>query len=239
MLIRLRAGHSGPTVVCYDEPMARPHVTLKLATSLDGRIATASGESRWITGALARVEVQRMRAGVDAVMIGAGTARADDPSLLARTEPPPAKQPARVVVTSRFEMPFEGKLFASLDQSPLYVFGGARANPAKQAVLEGAGARVERIAGESVEVDAVLERLGALGFSHVFAEGGGALAASLIVAKCVDRIEWFRAPIVLGAEGKPAIGALALTQLAQAPRWRRVALRELGPDLWESYERAS
>ncbi|MFT3726850.1 MAG: RibD family protein [Terricaulis sp.] len=218
--------------------MARPHVTLKLATSLDGRIATASGESRWITGDLARAEVQRLRAAHDAVMIGAGTARADDPSLLARSQPPPAKQPARVVVTSRFDIPFEGKLFAQLDQSPLYVFGGARTSPAKQAILEGAGARVEQLPGARVEVSAVLERLAALGITRVLAEGGGALAASLITAACVDHIEWFRAPILLGAEGRPAIGALALAQLSLAPTWRRVALRELGPDLWESYERA-
>ena len=85
--------------------MNRPRVTLKLATSLDGRIATASGESRWITSEASRAEVQKMRAAHDAVMIGAGTARADDPSLLARTEPPPAKQPMRVVLSKHFDVP--------------------------------------------------------------------------------------------------------------------------------------
>lgn len=222
--------------------MARPRVTLKLATSLDGRIATGSGESRWITGEAARAEVQRLRAAHDAVMVGAETARRDDPSLLARTEPPPTEQPARVVVTSRFDIPFEGKLFACLDQSPLLVFGGERASPARHAVLEGAGARVEQAPFSDkggLEIGAVLARLEELGFASVLAEGGGRLAASLIAADVVDRIEWFRAPLVLGAEGRPAVAGLALARLGDAPRYRRVALRELGPDVWEGYERTS
>lgn len=221
--------------------MPRPRVTLKLATSLDGRIATASGESRWITGEAARAEVHMLRASHDAVMIGAETARRDDPSLLARTAPPPAKQPARVVVTSRLDIPFEGKLYAALDQSPLFVFGAERASPARHAVLEGAGARVENVPvaeGGRIEIGAVLSRLEELGLVSVLAEGGGRLAASLIAADVVDRIEWFRAPLVLGAEGRPAVSVMALARLSDAPRYRRVALRELGPDVWESYERA-
>jgi diaminohydroxyphosphoribosylaminopyrimidine deaminase/5-amino-6-(5-phosphoribosylamino)uracil reductase len=218
--------------------MARPHVTLKLATSLDGRIAAAGGESKWITSEAARAQVQRLRAGADAVMIGAGTARADDPSLLARTNPAPAKQPARVVVTSRFDIPAPSKLLADLDRSPLFVFGGADANSAMAKMLEAAGARLERLEGREPEIAAVLERLAALGFKRVLAEGGGALAASLILARAVDRLEWFRAPILLGGDGRPAVAALALGQLSQAPRFRRVALAELGPDLWESYEQA-
>jgi diaminohydroxyphosphoribosylaminopyrimidine deaminase / 5-amino-6-(5-phosphoribosylamino)uracil reductase len=170
-------------------------------------------------------------------MIGAGTARADDPSLLVRGEPPPAKQPARVVITSAFDIPFEGKLFSQLDQSPLIVFGAERATPARQAILEAAGAQIERVSGERAEVGAVLERLGALGIKRVLVEGGGALAASLIAEGLVDRLEWFRAPSVLGEEGRPAVAALTIARLSEAPAFRRIAVRELGPDLWESYER--
>lgn len=219
--------------------MNRPHVTLKLATSLDGRIATASGESRWITGEAAREEVQRMRAGVDAVMIGAGTARADNPSLLARTDPAPARQPMRVVVTTRLDIPLEGRLFEALPESPLVIFGAERAGPARHAILEAAGALIEQVprGADGLDIGAVLMRLGELGIATLLAEGGGKLAAALIAAGAVDRLEWFRAPLLLGAEGRPAVGALALESLAQAPAWRRVALRELGPDLWESYER--
>jgi diaminohydroxyphosphoribosylaminopyrimidine deaminase/5-amino-6-(5-phosphoribosylamino)uracil reductase len=220
--------------------VSRPHLILKLATSLDGRIATGSGESRWITSEDARAEVQKLRASVDAVMIGAGTARADNPSLLARTTPPPTKQPARVVITTRFDAPFEGRLFEALDLSPLIVFGGARASPAQQAMLEDAGAKLEsvRTAGDGLDLSAVLVRLAELGVRSVLAEGGGKLAATLMAANLVERLEWFRAPIVLGEESRPAIGPLALEKLADAPAWRRVALRELGPDLWESYEQA-
>ncbi|HYD73080.1 MAG TPA: RibD family protein [Candidatus Binatia bacterium] len=220
--------------------MPHPRITLKLATSLDGRIATASGESRWITGEAARAQVQKLRASHDAVMIGAETARRDDPSLLARAEGV-ALQPARIVLTSRFDIPFEGKLFENLADSPLIVFGAERANPARQAILEGAGARVEPVPATDggIDIGAVLARLDALNFGSVLAEGGGKLAAALIAADAVARIEWFRAPLLLGAEGKPAVAALALAKLADAPRYGRVALRELGPDIWESYERVS
>ncbi len=219
--------------------MPRPHLTLKLATSLDGRIATGSGESRWITGEAARAEVHRMRAYVGAVMIGAGTARADNPSLLARTDPAAVRQPMRVVVTTRLDIPLEGRLFEGIPESPLVVFGAERAGPARHAILEAIGARIEQVprGGDGLDIDAVLLRLGELGIASLLAEGGGKLAAALIAAGAVDRLEWFRAPIVLGAEGRPAIGSFAMESLAQAPTWRRVALRELGPDLWESYER--
>jgi diaminohydroxyphosphoribosylaminopyrimidine deaminase/5-amino-6-(5-phosphoribosylamino)uracil reductase len=218
--------------------MARPHVTLKLATSLDGRIATASGESRWITGEASRAEVQLMRARVDAVMIGSGTARTDDPELLARTDPPPVKQPMRVVLDSTLTLAARGRLFASLDRAPLMVIG---ANGADAGALEAAGARAVTVAASTsggVDVGAALEWLAGQGVRSVLVEGGGKLAASLIAAGCVDRLEWMRAPIVLGAEGRPAVATLSLARLADAPAWKRVAVRELGPDLWESYERA-
>ncbi|MFO1018676.1 MAG: RibD family protein [Hyphomonadaceae bacterium] len=220
--------------------MNRPQVTLKLATSLDGRIATAAGESRWITGEAARAEVQRLRAAHDAVLIGAETARRDNPSLLARTSPPPAKQPARVVLTTRLDLPPDLKMFAELDEAPVLIFAGERTSPARHAILAAMGAQIEGVALKDggLDVNAALERLAALGYARVFVEGGGKVAAALIAANAVDRLEWFRAPMTLGGAGKPAIADLSYGALAEAPKWRRVALRELGPDLWESYERA-
>lgn len=220
--------------------MSRPHVTLKLATSLDGRIATASGESRWISGPDARAEVMRMRAQAHAVLVGAGTARADDPELLARTEPAPRRQPKRVVLDTNLALSPQGRLFATLAQAPVLIVGAEEADPARRAALQAAGARVLLASAGAGGVDVVsaLALLANDGVERLLAEGGGLLAASLIRAGAVDRIEWFRAPLLLGEEGRPAIAALAVARLSEAPAWRRVALRELGPDLWESYERA-
>jgi diaminohydroxyphosphoribosylaminopyrimidine deaminase/5-amino-6-(5-phosphoribosylamino)uracil reductase len=224
--------------------LSRPRVTLKLATSLDGRIATAAGESRWITSEAARAEVHKLRAAHDAVMIGAGTARADDPELTARTDPAPnptpARQPLRVVVTSKFNLAPQGRLFAAIATSPLLVIGRTDAPEAPRAALIAAGAGTAAVAPaeDGADLDAALAMLAAeWRVTTMLVEGGGALDGALIAAGLVDAIEWFRAPMVLGAEGIPAIGALALAQLADAPRFRRVAVRELGPDLWESYQR--
>lgn len=220
--------------------MPRPRITLKLATSLDGRIATAAGESQWITGDAARAEVQRLRAAHDAVLVGAETVRKDNPSLLARTEPPSAKQPARVVVTTRLEIPPDAKMFGDVAVAPVIVFSVPRASPARHAIIEAMGARIEPVdtGPGGVDMAAVMERLSGLGFGSVLVEGGGRIAASLMDLGVVDRIEWFRAPIVLGGEGRPALADLSYDALADAPRFKRVALRELGPDVWESYERA-
>jgi diaminohydroxyphosphoribosylaminopyrimidine deaminase / 5-amino-6-(5-phosphoribosylamino)uracil reductase len=221
--------------------MNRPRVTLKLATSLDGRIATASGESRWITGEASRAEVQKLRAAHDAVLIGAETARRDNPSLLARTEPLPAKQPARVVLTSRLDLEPDLKMFSEIDQAPVILFAVERGGPARRAIFESMGVQVEYLTareGGGVDVAAALARLNELGLQRVLVEGGGKVAAAMIAAGVVDGLEWFRAPIALGAAGRPAIADLSYGALAEAPKWRRVALRELGPDIWESYERA-
>jgi diaminohydroxyphosphoribosylaminopyrimidine deaminase/5-amino-6-(5-phosphoribosylamino)uracil reductase len=221
--------------------MQRPLVTLKLATSLDGRIATASGESRWITGEASREEVQKLRAAHDAVLVGSATVKADDPELLARTQPPPPRQPARVVLDTEFSIEARGRLFATLDQATLLVIGAADGDRARRRALEEAGAKTAGVARGPVGIDAEAA-LGLMlehGVERVLCEGGGQLAASLIAAEAVDRIEWFRAPIVLGGKGRPAIAALDVVSLSRAPAFRRVAIRELGPDIWESYERAS
>ncbi|MBS0383772.1 MAG: RibD family protein, partial [Proteobacteria bacterium] len=183
----------------------------------------------------ARAEVQRMRSDVDAIMIGAGAARVDDPELLARVEPQPAKRALRVVLDSKLSLAPRGRLIASLDQAPLLVIGVQGDGGA----LEKAGARTAKVVAKdgAVDVCAALALLGSQGITRVLVEGGGKLAASLIAGGLVDRLEWFRAPIVLGAEGRPSVGALALARLSAAPTFRRVAVRELGPDLWESYER--
>jgi diaminohydroxyphosphoribosylaminopyrimidine deaminase/5-amino-6-(5-phosphoribosylamino)uracil reductase len=211
-------------------------VTLKLATSLDGQIATASGESRWITGEASREQVHRLRAEHDAVLIGAETALADDPDLTVRLPGYTGPQPARVVLDSRQRLSPDCKLAKTARNIPTYVV--ATGEP--DAALVEAGVRVLRVpaVGEDrPELKVVVEALAAEGLSRLFVEGGGQVAASFVRCDLVDALEWFRAPTLIGGEGRPGIGALAVASLAEAPHFRRVEVREVGPDLWERYTR--
>jgi diaminohydroxyphosphoribosylaminopyrimidine deaminase/5-amino-6-(5-phosphoribosylamino)uracil reductase len=215
-------------------------VTLKLATSLDGRIATASGESRWITGPAAREQVHRLRALHQAVLVGVETAIADDPELTVRLPGFVGVQPVRVVLDSRQRLPLTSKLVRDAGRLPTMVITGQ--NPNNR--LTDAGVTVLQVMESDgrPEPRAALAALRAhlpLGeASGVFIEGGGQVAASFLAAGLVDALEWFRAPIVLGDEGRPAVGAFVLKDLAGAPRFRRVAVEAVGDDLWERYEKA-
>lgn len=215
----------------------RPMVTLKLATSLDGRIATAAGESRWITGAQARARVHRMRANHDAVLVAGGTARADDPELTVRGQGV-ACQPLRVIAARTLDVPRGGRLEASIPQGPLWLLHGPSASAEARAHWAMAGARLIEVAETPTGLDpaALLARLGAEGLTRLFCEGGGQFAASLLRAGVVDRLEVFGAGLALGADGRPALGALGLTALADAPRFRLVEARTEGADLWSSWE---
>lgn len=211
-------------------------VTLKLATSLDGRIATAAGESRWITGPQSREQVHRLRAAHDAVLVGIETALADDPELTVRLPGYNGRQPARVVLDSRQRLTPDCKLVKTARDVPTYVIATEEPNPA----LLDAGVKVltVRAVGEDrPELKTVVEALAAEGLSDLFVEGGGQVAGSFLRCGLVDAIEWFRAPIVIGGEGRPAVGALAVAALAEAPHFRRVEVSALGDDLWERYAR--
>jgi diaminohydroxyphosphoribosylaminopyrimidine deaminase/5-amino-6-(5-phosphoribosylamino)uracil reductase len=211
-------------------------VTLKLATSLDGRIATAAGQSKWITGEPSREMVHQLRAAHDAVVIGVETALADDPELTVRLAGYAGRQPARVVLDSRQRLAPGCKLVATAREIPTYVVATTAPDP----VLTNAGVRVLQapaVGDDRPELKAVVERLAGEGLARLFVEGGGQVAASFLRCGLVDVIEWFRAPIVIGGEGRPAVGALAISGLADAPHFKRTEVRELGDDLWERYER--
>ncbi len=214
-------------------------VSLKLATSLDGRIATASGVSRWITGEAARQAVHQLRSQHDAGLVGAETALADDPELTVRLAGYAGRQPARVVLDSRQRLSPDFKLAKTARDIPTYVVSTTEPDP----VLIAAGVRVlqVRAVGEDrPELKTVVQALANEGLSSIFVEGGGQVAASFLRCGLVDAIEWFRAPILIGGEGRPGVGALALAlaSLADAPHFRRVEVREVGDDLWERYARA-
>lgn len=220
----------------------RPLVTLKLATTLDGAIATAGGESQWITGPLARARGHLLRAEHDAVMVGIGTAQTDDPELTCRLPGMAARRPVRVVADSRLRLSPESRLARGAHEHPVWVLAGAAADEARARALQEQGIEVLPVAlAEDGRLDlaAALRALAGRGITRLLVEGGGALAAGLLARRLIDRLAWFRAPCVLGGDSLAAIGPFGLAELAAAPRFRREAVLELGEDVLETYVAAS
>ena len=218
---------------------SRPTITLKLATSLDGRIALANGQSKWITGEAARAEVHRLRASHDAVIVGSETVLADDPELTARIDPMPEKQPLRVVADSRGRVPASAKLFSTLEMGPVAIATLETMDLERWPSTKGLQFWMLP-AGEGSSSVSLVEMMNSAqraGVTSMMIEGGGQLAASFVRAGLVDRIEWFRAPVLLGGDGLPCLGGLGLEALAAAPRFERTGVKEVGVDLWESYRR--
>ncbi|MEB8387992.1 bifunctional diaminohydroxyphosphoribosylaminopyrimidine deaminase/5-amino-6-(5-phosphoribosylamino)uracil reductase RibD [Rhodobacteraceae bacterium KMM 6894] len=216
----------------------RPEILLKLATSFDGRIATATGQSKWITGPEARRMVHAMRANHDAVMIGAGTARADDPMLTVR-DMGARRQPARVVVSRRLDLPLMSQLARSAREVPLWLIHGTDADTVLIEAWQGLGATLIpcAVTGGQLDLTAAMRALGTAGLTRVFCEGGGALAASLLRAGLVDRLAQFTAGLALGAEARPCLGGMAIAALDAAPRFALEGVRAVGGDtlsLWRS-----
>jgi diaminohydroxyphosphoribosylaminopyrimidine deaminase/5-amino-6-(5-phosphoribosylamino)uracil reductase len=225
-----RADHAG----FFSRILAgRPRLHLKLAATLDGRIATATGESRWITGPEARHWVHGQRACHDAVMVGAGTARADDPLLTVRGFGA-ARQPVRVILSRRLDLPRQGNLAATAREVPLWLLHGREAKADARAAWQDAGARlieVPSVAGGQVDLPAAMAALGDAGLTRVFCEGWGSVAAALLGGDLVDEISLVTAGSALGAEGIPAVGAMGVAALAEAPRMRLRGMRRLGADV--------
>jgi len=225
---RCREHHRGFLSVCR---RGRPWVELKLASSLDGRIATASGESRWITGEAAREVVHRLRARVDALMVGSATALADDPELTARRQGRVVHRPVRVLVDGGLRVPRRAALYRAPDPERTWVLHRRGARGA--AGLAATGVRLLPVRARAGHLDMAdgLRKLARAGVTRVLVEGGGGLAAALIRAGLVDEIHWFTAPLLLGAEGRPSLGPLATSRLSDAVRLRTVEVRRVGDDL--------
>lgn len=212
----------------------RPFVALKLAATLDGRIATSTGESRWITGAAARAHVHRLRARTDAVMIGAGTALADDPELTARVRGRIVHRPVRVVVDSRLRLPERARCLRAGAPGTAIVVATAAAPRARRRALEAAGARVLLTASRGGHADphAVARRLARAGLTDVLLEGGGILAAAWLRAGLVDELHWFVSARLLGGDALPALGALGIRRLAEAATLGDLSFRRIGDDVY-------
>jgi len=218
---------------------ARPFVSLKLATSFDGRISSQSGESQWITGPEARRIGHLMRSCHDAVMIGCGTAKADDPMLTVRglgIE----RQPVRLVVDSKLSLSPESRLAKTAGEIPLWICHGETATVNRRDRLSACGARlIECASSRSGRIDMIdaLAQLAAIGLNRVYCEGGGEIAASLLAAGLVDELIGFTAGLALGADGIAAIGEMPQSRLADKQRFILRECQTVGPDILHIWSR--
>ncbi len=213
----------------------RPMVTLKVATTLDGRIATRSGESQWITGPPARARGHLLRAQHDAILVGIATALADDPELSCRLPGMTEQSPVRVVLDSKLRLPPDSRLARGAGTLPLWLLTAAGQHSVE---LTERGAEIMPVRQNDdgrIELSAALAALAERGITRLLVEGGSAVAAAFLAAGLVDRLAWFRAPGVMGGDGLAAFGAMELPILDQMPRFRLEGIDVLGDDILESY----
>ncbi len=208
-----------------------PLVTVKLAASLDGRIATATGESRWITGPDSRRFVHRLRSTHDALLVGAATVIRDDPELTARIRG--GRNPLRVILDGRLRMPLAARVLTNTTAAATLVCTGRRAPATKVRRIEQQGAEVLRLpaAAGRIAITAVLRALGKRGVMSVLIEGGATVAAAAISARVVDRLLIFYAPKLIGGDGRAMLGALGVRRLARAPRLGRLQIKRFAADV--------
>jgi len=214
--------------------LGRPLVTLKFATSLDGRIATASGESQWISGPPARERAHALRASHDAIMVGTGTALADDPQLTCRLPGLDHRSPVRVVIDRHLRIPPAARLVAGAHEVPTWVLTLPSADPDRRTAFLASRVTlidVDQDGAGQVDLAAALAALGERGITRLLVEGGAGLAAAFFRAGLVDRLVWVHAPLAIGGDGIPAIAGLDLAALAHAPAFERLSTQTIGDDV--------
>jgi diaminohydroxyphosphoribosylaminopyrimidine deaminase/5-amino-6-(5-phosphoribosylamino)uracil reductase len=218
----------------------RPFVTVKSAMSLDGRIATAAGESQWITGPEARLHGHVLRSRHDAILSGSGTVVADDPLLTVRPASLSRRAPVRVVVDTRLRIPPQSQLVRSAKDVPVWVLCGPQASADKRAALAADGVQIIEapVDGQGLDLDACLRDLGSRGLTRVLVEGGGALIGGLARAGLVDRIVAYRAGVVLGGDALAAVAPAGVARLADATRYSLIETERCGADVVETWDAA-
>jgi diaminohydroxyphosphoribosylaminopyrimidine deaminase / 5-amino-6-(5-phosphoribosylamino)uracil reductase len=210
----------------------RPHVALKLAISADGKVAAAGRKPVAITGEAVRDRVHLMRAQNDAVMIGIGTALADDPMLTCRLQGMAASSPVRIVLDSGLRLPLGSRLVQSAREVPVWAVAGAQASRSAENALTVEGVTVLRVAHAHGPLDlaAALKLIAAHGITRLMVEGGPILAAALLAADLIDEAVLFHSPMVVGADGVDALEGMALAALTESPRLKCVASESVGAD---------
>ena len=207
----------------------RPFLHLKLATSLDGKIATRSGDSRWITGEVARARVQELRHEYDAILVGAGTAKTDDPLLTDRSGLPRRKPLVRIVLDQMLEVSTESKLANTAVDSPVMIFARPEADVGRTSALAAKG--VEIVSNPERDLTLVLAELGKRSIQSVLVEGGANVAGALLHAGLVDKVTFFMAPrLIGGSEAPSAIGGLGVERLTDAIELGDVEIIQRGAD---------
>lgn len=217
----------------------RPLMTVKIAASLDGRIAAAGGVSQWITGPTARAHGHGLRASHDAILIGTTTAILDNPRLTCRLPGLEQCSPIRIVTDGGLRLPLTHALIATARETPTWILAAPDASTDRRKALESAGVTVlpvPRREGRGVDLKAALALLADRGLTRVLVEGGATLVASLFAEQGVDRVYWYRAPLLLGGNGIPAVGGLDVAHPRMAPGFVLRERRRLGPDTLEIFE---
>jgi len=218
--------------------LGRPLVTFKLATSLDGRIATATGESQWITGPPARERAHALRASHDAIMVGTGTVVVDDPQLTCRLPGLGHRSPVRVVIDRHLRIPPASRIIADARRVPTWVLTLRSADPGRRARFLANRVTLIDVDDDSegqIDLAAALGALGERGITRLLVEGGARLAAAFFRARLIDRLVWVHAPLVIGGEGIPAIAGFDLAALADAPAFERRSMETIGDDVLTTF----
>lgn len=210
----------------------RPFVHLKLAVSLDGKIATRTGDSRWVAGEQARTRAHELRHECDAIMVGAGTVAIDDPLLTDRSGAPRRRLLTRIVMDERVQTSPDSQLARTAQEAPVWLFGSASAEKSAIQALENQGVEVMWDESNGRDVLSVLKELGSRSIQSVLLEGGGGLAGAFIDARLVDKVTFFIAPLIIGGRAAPgAIGGLGAEKMADALRLTDVEITQRGQDL--------